>query len=271
MLTEITESISVRKVPENHALHLFEAGGRGEEKTEISQCTVPQSRINHALTDFAGALRCHIPANQLCCGPHASVSCHCALPLQGTVTAGHRHAQQNGLICMSLLISPCSREAQTSSAAGIEFLLSPLLGSMSDYYGRKPLLLLAPLATVLFRGLVARSPTLFWVVVGRLATGALLGQYITTAMAALGDMFKGEAAAMGGAKGKMQAMLGLSFILASLAGGKLMARGAVCCCHCVLTVSTLTVVTVISASRTHFLLFSALLTRCCCYGDSARP
>jgi len=115
-----------------------------------------------------------------------------------------------------------------AGAAALELVLNPLLGRLSDQYGRKPVLLLGPLSTVLLRSLVAGRPTLTSIVLGRVVAGALLASYVTTASTMVADLesHKGSAA-VAGATGRLYASIGVSVVVGALAGGVMTQRNAV--------------------------------------------
>ena len=52
--------------------------------------------------------------------------------------------------------------------AGMQFFSAPVLGNLSDRFGRRPVLLLSLLAMALDYLLMAWAPTLFWLFVGRI-------------------------------------------------------------------------------------------------------
>src|SRR5260221_620584 len=56
--------------------------------------------------------------------------------------------------------------------AAMQFIFSPIIGGLSDRYGRRPVLLLSLLGLALDSVLLALAPSLAWLVVARLISGA---------------------------------------------------------------------------------------------------
>lgn len=99
-----------------------------------------------------------------------------------------------------------------------QFAFSPLVGNLSDRYGRRPLLLLAIFglgADYLFSAL---APTLFWLFVGRVIAGICGSSYVI-ANAYIADVTAPEDRAK--AFGMIGAAFGLGFILGPAIGGLL--------------------------------------------------
>src|SRR5215472_13880222 len=69
----------------------------------------------------------------------------------------------------------------------MQFLLAPLLGALSDRFGRRPVILLALLGMGINYLAMAVAPTLGWLVVGRLIAGGM-GATFSTANAYLADI-----------------------------------------------------------------------------------
>mmetsp|Transcript_31625 Transcript_31625/g.72338 ORF Transcript_31625/g.72338 Transcript_31625/m.72338 type:complete len:363 (+) Transcript_31625:37-1125(+) len=113
----------------------------------------------------------------------------------------------------------------SSLAALVEFVLNPVFANLSDAYGRKVFLLLAPAATIVMRGAVARFPGVTTVGAGRVVTGALVPAFFTASSAALGDMYaSGSPQDVIAVQGNLQMLMGGSFIISGLLAGKLAAR-----------------------------------------------
>jgi DHA1 family tetracycline resistance protein-like MFS transporter len=102
--------------------------------------------------------------------------------------------------------------------AGAQFFFAPILGGLSDQYGRRPVLLLALGGFVVNYFLMAAAPTLFWLFVARVFSG-LCGATIPTANASLVDVTPGPE--RGRAFGLTGAALGLGFIMGPPVGGLL--------------------------------------------------
>ncbi len=99
-----------------------------------------------------------------------------------------------------------------------QFLFGPLMGSLSDRFGRRPLLLLAIAGLGLDFLLQAVAPSLIWLFVGRLLAG-LCGASWVIANAYISDVTPPEGRAR--AFGIMGAAFGLGFIIGPALGGLL--------------------------------------------------
>lgn len=99
-----------------------------------------------------------------------------------------------------------------------QFLFAPLMGSLSDAFGRRPLLLLAIGGLALDYVIVALAPDLFWLFVGRIIAGAC-GASIVIANAYVADVTPAEERAR--AFGMLGAAFGVGFILGPAMGGLL--------------------------------------------------
>ncbi|WP_346729934.1 MFS transporter [Chryseobacterium capnotolerans] len=71
--------------------------------------------------------------------------------------------------------------------AFIQFIFAPILGSLSDRYGRRPLLLWSLLGLGIDYIILAMAPNLIWLFVGRIIAG-VMGSSITTATAYVADV-----------------------------------------------------------------------------------
>lgn len=99
---------------------------------------------------------------------------------------------------------------------GMQFLCGPLLGNLSDAYGRRPILLLSVFGLGVDYLLTAFAPNMFWLFVGRTLAG-LCGASYTTANAYLADITEPESRAK--VFGYMGAAFGLGFIIGPAIGG----------------------------------------------------
>jgi DHA1 family tetracycline resistance protein-like MFS transporter len=99
---------------------------------------------------------------------------------------------------------------------GMQFLCGPLLGNLSDAYGRRPILLLSVFGLGVDYLLTAFAPNMFWLFVGRTLAG-LCGASYTTANAYLADITEQENRAR--VFGYMGAAFGLGFIIGPAIGG----------------------------------------------------
>jgi MFS transporter, DHA1 family, tetracycline resistance protein len=100
----------------------------------------------------------------------------------------------------------------------MQFLFGPLLGNLSDTYGRRPILLLAIFGLGLDYVLTAFATQIWLLFLARLMSGVCGASY-TTANAYLADITKPEDRAA--AFGKMGAAFGLGFIIGPAIGGVL--------------------------------------------------
>lgn len=102
--------------------------------------------------------------------------------------------------------------------AFMQFVCSPLLGALSDRFGRRPIILLGNFGLGLDYVLMALAPTVGWLFVGRVLSGAA-GATWTTAAAYIADVSRPEDRAA--AFGRIGAAWGLGFILGPALGGVL--------------------------------------------------
>jgi MFS transporter, DHA1 family, tetracycline resistance protein len=102
--------------------------------------------------------------------------------------------------------------------AAMQFFFSPIVGSLSDRYGRRPLVLLSNFGLGLDYVLMAWAPTLNWLFLGRIISG-LTSSSIPTAMAYMADVTPRERRAA--AFGMLNAAFGAGFVLGPALGGLL--------------------------------------------------
>ncbi|KAB2668719.1 MAG: TCR/Tet family MFS transporter [Verrucomicrobia bacterium] len=100
----------------------------------------------------------------------------------------------------------------------MQFLFAPVLGSLSDQFGRRPVILIALAGSALDYLLLAFAPTLPWFFIGRAVSG-LSGANITAATAYIADISPPEKRAAN--FGVIGAAFGLGFIAGPLLGGLL--------------------------------------------------
>ncbi len=106
----------------------------------------------------------------------------------------------------------------TSVFALMQFVCAPILGSLSDQFGRRPVILISLLGTGLDYILLAVAPNLGWFFVGRLVNGATSAN-ITAAGAYIADISPPEKRAAN--FGIIGAAFGLGFIAGPLIGSQL--------------------------------------------------
>jgi MFS transporter, DHA1 family, tetracycline resistance protein len=99
-----------------------------------------------------------------------------------------------------------------------QFLFAPVMGALSDAYGRRPLLLLAVFGLFLDYIFSALAPTLFWLFVGRIIAGVCGSSYVI-ANAFIADVTEPEDRAR--AFGLMGAAFGVGFVIGPAIGGLL--------------------------------------------------
>ncbi len=106
--------------------------------------------------------------------------------------------------------------------SAMQFLFGPLVGNLSDAFGRRPVLLVSILGLGLDYLVTAYAPTIGWLFVGRIVAG-LCGASYTTANAYVTDITPPEHRAR--AFGYIGAAFGVGFVLGPAVGGLLGAYG----------------------------------------------
>lgn len=104
------------------------------------------------------------------------------------------------------------------SYALMQFIFGPVIGNLSDRFGRRPVLLFSLLAFGVDYTLMGFAPTIFWLFVGRAVAG-IAGAAHTTANAYIADVSPPEKRAQN--FGLMGAAFGIGFILGPALGGLL--------------------------------------------------
>src|SRR5947199_7056465 len=102
--------------------------------------------------------------------------------------------------------------------AAMQFFFSPIVGVLSDRFGRRPIILLSNLGLGLDYIVMALAPTIGWLFLGRIISG-ITASSIPTAMAYIADVVPKEKRA--GAFGMIGVAFGLGFILGPGIGGPL--------------------------------------------------
>jgi MFS transporter, DHA1 family, tetracycline resistance protein len=100
----------------------------------------------------------------------------------------------------------------------MQFLFAPVLGNLSDRFGRRPVILVSLLGSGLDYLLLAFAPTLGWFYVGRIVSG-IMGANITAATAYIADISPPEKRAAN--FGIIGAAFGVGFIAGPALGGML--------------------------------------------------
>lgn len=102
--------------------------------------------------------------------------------------------------------------------AVMQFLFQPVLGMLSDRFGRRPVILASNLGLAADYILMALAPTLLWLLIGRILSGVFAAS-ISTAHAYIADTTEPDKRA--GAYGVLGAAFGLGFVLGPALGGVL--------------------------------------------------
>jgi MFS transporter, DHA1 family, tetracycline resistance protein len=106
--------------------------------------------------------------------------------------------------------------------AATQFICSPLIGNLSDRYGRRPILLSSLLGFAIDYVFMALAPTYGWLFVGRIIAG-ITGASFTTGAAYIADVSTPETRAKN--FGVIGAAFGLGFIIGPALGGLLAGWG----------------------------------------------
>jgi DHA1 family tetracycline resistance protein-like MFS transporter len=104
----------------------------------------------------------------------------------------------------------------------MQFVASPVLGALSDRFGRRPVVLLSNFGLGLDYVLMAVAPTLGWLFVGRLISGVTSGS-VVAALAYVADVTPADRRAK--AFGVMGAAFGTGFVFGPAIGGMLATLG----------------------------------------------
>jgi MFS transporter, DHA1 family, tetracycline resistance protein len=100
----------------------------------------------------------------------------------------------------------------------MQFFFSPILGGLSDRFGRRPVVLLSNFGLALDYVLMALAPSLSWLFVGRVISG-ITSASVSTAFAYIADVTPAEQRAA--VFGKIGVAFGAGFILGPALGGLL--------------------------------------------------
>lgn len=102
--------------------------------------------------------------------------------------------------------------------AGMQFVASPIIGSLSDQYGRRPVILLSCAGLAADYVLMAVAPNLWWLALGRILAGVTSSSF-TTIYAYMADVTPAEGRAR--AYGLVGAAFSAGFVLGPALGGVL--------------------------------------------------
>lgn len=100
--------------------------------------------------------------------------------------------------------------------AAMQFLFSPLIGNLSDRFGRRPILLISVLGLGLDYIFMFFAPDIWWLVLGRALSG-MFGASFTTAAAYIADISTNENRAQN--FGMIGAAFGIGFVIGPAIGG----------------------------------------------------
>ncbi|WP_337052284.1 TCR/Tet family MFS transporter [Pseudoxanthomonas sp. USHLN014] len=100
----------------------------------------------------------------------------------------------------------------------MQFLVSPIVGSLSDRYGRRPVILLSTAGLAIDYLLMALAPNLWWLAAGRIVSGITTASF-TTVYAYMADITTPENRARG--YGLIGAAFSAGFVAGPLLGGVL--------------------------------------------------
>ncbi len=104
----------------------------------------------------------------------------------------------------------------------VAFFMSPILGVLSDRYGRRPVILLSNIGSAIDCLILALAPNLWWLFLGRVLSGATAAS-ATACAAYIADVTEPEKRA--GAFGMMSAGFGIGFAVGPAVGGVLAGFG----------------------------------------------
>ncbi|MDH3494178.1 MAG: MFS transporter, partial [Acidobacteriota bacterium] len=120
------------------------------------------------------------------------------------------------------LASPFEIGMLFASYSAMQFVFAPILGGLSDKYGRRPILFLSLIGSAIGYLFIGFATTLTMVFVGRIIAG-VTGGNIATAQAYIADVTTRENRAKG--MGMFGAAFGLGFIFGPAIGGILSRYG----------------------------------------------
>ena len=107
--------------------------------------------------------------------------------------------------------------------AFMQFIFSPLIGNLSDRFGRRPILLISVLGMSLDYLVMYFAPDLWWLVIGRAVSG-IFGASFTSASAYIADISAPDKRAQN--FGMIGAAFGIGFVIGPAIGGLLSDFGA---------------------------------------------
>lgn len=111
----------------------------------------------------------------------------------------------------------------TSAASAAELCLSGTFGQLSDAFGRKPLMLFAPVVCALARLVVVACPAIPVLIGVRFVTNLMVPIFWLSYNAAIADVLAQDTATLAVVSSRVQAAMGLGYSLSTLLGGWLTA------------------------------------------------
>jgi len=124
-----------------------------------------------------------------------------------------RHFAGNSEVSLKFL------NAVSAASALVEFVTNPIMGSLSDQYGRKPFLFGGTLAMTLSFVSMSVSPSFLPLIVSRLLLTA--NPVLNMCHAASADIYRGDVVGLTRMEGRMQFVKGIAITFASAIGGAL--------------------------------------------------
>ena len=106
----------------------------------------------------------------------------------------------------------------TFAYAFTQFVCAPIVGALSDKFGRRPIILISLFGFAIDYLFLSIAPTILWLFVGRIIAG-ITGASITTASAYIADVSTPENRAKN--FGMIGAAFGLGFVIGPVIGGLL--------------------------------------------------
>ena len=114
----------------------------------------------------------------------------------------------------------------------------PLLGSLSDQVGRRPLLLALPCAALALRLVAVAVPAAPLLVASKVLMGAIVSSYFLLVGTSCADLFEDDGTALAALEGRSAAAWGAAYAVGMVAGGGILARGAQALASSAASVST---------------------------------
>jgi len=111
----------------------------------------------------------------------------------------------------------------TSAASAAELCLSGTFGQLSDAFGRKPLMLFAPMVCALARCMVVAYPVVPILIAVRFVTNLMVPIFWLSYNAAIADSLANDTTQLAIVSSRVQAAMGLGYSLSTLLGGWLTA------------------------------------------------